>query len=162
MKSMLHSLALIFLIMFTTSSLHAGYQRDPWGSRTWTGPGRPPHWSPKEKTPQAKPYKHGVRGKSVAPHRKNHRSHGYISKGGYWKDKHNHWHYHKYRRSGYVYDQQPKIETIIIESEKQVPVYIRSRNIPNKLQCGGRTITRNDPKTGERVIEYVSGARDCS
>jgi hypothetical protein len=50
---------------------------------------------------------------------------------------------------------------VIIEREKRIPVYIPIQREPAKLQCGGETITSNDPKTGEMIIEYVTGARDC-
>jgi hypothetical protein len=50
---------------------------------------------------------------------------------------------------------------VIIEREKRIPVYIPIQRKPAKLQCGGETITSNDPKTGEMIIEYVTGARDC-
>jgi hypothetical protein len=52
-------------------------------------------------------------------------------------------------------------EEVIIEREKRIPVYIQIQRKPAKLQCAGETITNNDPKTGELIIEYVTSARDC-
>jgi hypothetical protein len=50
---------------------------------------------------------------------------------------------------------------VIIEREKRIPVYIQVQPKPSKLQCAGDTMTSSDPKTGELIIEYVTGARDC-
>jgi len=137
--------ALFCLILFTASILQAGYRTVPWGSKTWTGPGRPPHWSPNP----VKPAKTFGASKVVRPHwrsRQNSRSYG---QGGFWKDRHNRWYY------------DPKIDKVIIEKQRRIPVYIPVQKKPARLQCGGRTITRRDPTTGVISIEYVSSARDC-
>ena len=156
-RYILFKLALLCLILFTASILQAGYRTVPWGSKTWTGPGRPPHWSPMP----VKPAKTFGASKVVRPHwrsRQNSRSYG---QNGFWKDRHNRWYYDKHRRSGYIYYKSPKIDKVIIEREKRIPVYIPVRKNPARLQCGGRTITQRDPTTGVISIEYVSSARDC-
>ncbi len=155
-KSIFLTLILSSLMIFTATILHAGYTLDPWGSRTWTGQGRPPHWSP-EPAPQTtvkrdfkKPVKSDQRVR--VPHRLG-------GKGLFWKDRNNVRHNHYFIGSQYY--QVPRVERVIIEREKRIPVYIPVHREPAKLQCGGDTITRNDPVTGELIIEYVSSARDC-
>jgi len=160
-KCFLFLIILLFPLVFSATDLNAGYSRDPWGSRTWTGPGRPPHWSPQTTRPQ-KP-RPPVPPRPVDPDygvRPPHNGSG--NHGGYWRDRHNRWHYHRHRRRGYVYYREPaRVETVIIEREKRVPVYIPVPYRPAKQQCGGETITRKDPVTGVLTIEYVTGARDC-
>jgi hypothetical protein len=156
------TLTLFSLITFAASTLHAGYRLDPWGSKTWTGPERPPHWS--EPAPQpAKPTEHVKSGDFRKPVdvdrgvRTPHRS----GKNVFWKDKNNRWHNHHFRRSAPIYYPAPRFEEVIIEREKRIPVYIQVQPKPSKLQCAGDTMTSSDPKTGELIIEYVTGARDC-
>jgi hypothetical protein len=163
-RFILFTLTLFSLMIFAASTLHAGYRLDPWGSKTWTGPERPPHWSPEPAPQRTKPTKHvksrdfrepvgldrGVR----IPQRPG-------GKGVFWKDKNNRWHNHPFRRFDSIYYQVPRFEEVIIEREKRIPVYIQIQRKPAKLQCAGETITSNDPKTGELIIEYVTGARDC-
>lgn len=156
-RYILFTSALFFLILFTASILQAGYRSAPWGSKTWTGPGRPPHWTPR-------PVKPGISlgasrvGKSHYRSRHHSRSYG---QGGFRKDRHNRWYYDKNRRSGYIYYQSPEIDKVITEKERHIPVYIPFQKKPTRLQCAGRTITRKDPTTGVISIEYVSRARDC-
>lgn len=153
--------ALLFLTMFAASALHAGYRTDPWGSKTWTGPGRPPHWSAEITPSQVKPDHPIAPRKSVGPDQRFWQPHQSHRSGGFWKDRHNRWHYHKHRRSGYIYNKEPQVKKVIVEREKRVPVYSQVEQKPARLQCGGSTVTRNDPKTGDLIIEYVTGARDC-
>lgn len=159
-KNILFGLALFLLMLFSASMLQAGYRSDPWGSKTWTGPGRPPHWSPKSSisAKSAKAYgskKNGVFDRGVRHGREFHR------KSGYWKSRHNRWN-HRNRRGGYIYYRAPDTEKLIIERKKRpVPVYTPVQQRPARLQCGGSTITRRDSRTGDMFIEYVSRARDC-
>lgn len=158
------TLTLFFLTMFAASTLNAGYRIEPWGSKTWTGPGRPPHWSAAPAPQPAKSKKHfrsGSFGKPVGTDRRIRRTHRPGGQDVIWKDKHNRWHNHRSRVSGSISYQEPRVEEVIIEREIQVPVYIQIQPKPAKLQCGGKTITRKDPETGELIIEYVTSARDC-
>ncbi len=154
------TLTLFFLTMFAASTLNAGYKIDPWGSKTWTGPGRPPHWSaPPAPQPakSTKQFRSGSFGKPVGRDRRIRNVHRPGGEGVFWKDKHN----HRSRVSGTIYYQEPRMKEVIIEREKHIPVYIQVQRKPAKLQCGGKTITRKDPETGDMIIEYVTGARDC-
>jgi hypothetical protein len=143
------------LFVFFLSSVYGqGYTRDPWGSRTWKGSGRPPHWSPTPSTPvlPIKPIDpdYGVR----PPHGG--------SGGGYWRDKYRKWHYDKKRRRGYVYYRQPRVETRVVEKQRIVPVYVPVQSPrQSRVQCAGESVTRRDPKTGGLIIEFTSGARNC-
>jgi hypothetical protein len=168
-KCFLFLIVFLFPPIFSATDLHAGYSRDTWGSRTWTGPGRPPHWSPETTRPR-RPHPPVPPGKPVGPghgvrppyHGVRPPHNGSGNHGGYWQDRHNRWHYHRHRRRGYVYYREPaRVETVIIEREKRVPVYIPVPHRPAKQQCGGDTVTRKDPVTGDLTIEYVTGARDC-
>lgn len=149
----------LFSMLFAASSLHAGYRKDPWGSSTWEGPGRPPHWSPETGPKKSKPYispEHrgdSKRGTGAARHHRG--------RGGYWKDKHHRWHFHRYKRSGYVYYREPKVETVIVEQQKRAIVYKPVVLQPSRQRCGGKTISRRDPGTGTLTIEYVTGAQEC-
>lgn len=150
--------------MFAASTLNAGYRIEPWGSKTWTGPGRPPHWSAAPDPQPAKStkrFRSGSFGKPVDTDRRVRRAYRPGGQGIFWKDKHNRWHNHHSRVPGSIYYQEPRIKEVIIEREKHIPVYIQIQRKPAKLQCGGKTITRKDPETGEMIIEYVTGARDC-
>lgn len=115
----------------------AGYKRTPWGSKSWNGPGNPPHWSsrpPSSHRPIDPEW--GMRPPSHRPDR--------------WG-------------RAYYY-QKPAPQTIIIEQEKQTPVYIPYAPVQRRtspLRCGGETVTRKDPVTGEVVIEYISSSRAC-
>ena len=157
-------LAALFFMMSAATTPKAGYRKDPWGSNTWTGPGRPPHWSPAPAQPAARPPKPVqpiAPGKPLDPEYGVRPPHKPGGSGGYWKDRYKRWHYHRYRRPGIVYFRAPEVETIIIEREKRVPVFIPVQQRSSRIQCGGRTITRTDPQTGQSIIEYVSGSRDC-
>ncbi len=153
-------LALTALVIFAASTLYAGYSREN-GSRTWTGPGNPPHWSPDAARPQNKSVKPPQPVTPGKPDIRIRPPQGSGSKGGYWRDKLNRWNYHRNRRSGYMYYTQPRVETIIIEREKKLPAYTPIRQKPSRVQCGGKTITRTNSKTGEITIEYVTGAQNC-
>ena len=120
----------LFLMIFSVPMLHAGYTVEPWGSKTWTGSERPPHWSPEPDSPRMS--------------EKHHRRHNHHSK--------------RFDSSDY---RQPKGDDMVIEREKRIPVYLPAQRKPARQQCGGETITRSDPRTGELIIEYVSRARDC-
>jgi hypothetical protein len=159
-KNILFILALFLLLLFTASVLQAGYRANPWGSKTWTGPGRPPHWSPKPAKPVKSPKVYGSKKYGVYDRKVRHPRDSY-TKGGYWKDRHNRWHHHSNRRAGYMYYRAPNTEKLIVERERPVPVYIPVQRRPSRLQCGGSTITRSDLRTGEMYIEYVTSARDC-
>ena len=151
-------------LLFAVSSVHAGYRNDPWGSRSWEGPGRPPHWSPETTPKKANPPKPTPH--IPSEHRKDpNRSVGATGKiknnGGYWKDKYNRWNYHKVRRSGFIYYRKPKVETVIVEQQKRIIVSTPVFQQPSRQQCGGNTITRTDTETGTLIIEYVTGAQEC-
>ena len=154
------ALALLSLMLVSASVLNAGYRTDPWGSKTWTGPGRPPHWSPISAR-AAKPAKLVAARKLVGSERKFRHPRGSHAKGGFWIDKHNRWQHHRFRQSGYIYYRAPRVEKVIIEQKRRVPVYIPVQQKPARLQCAGSTITRRDSRTGEMYIEYVTSARDC-
>lgn len=154
--------------LYGGENLEAGYSLDPWGSKTWTGPGRPPHWSPEKKKTSPSP---GKPVQPIVPERPVDPGYGVhpgkpgkpFRPGGYWKDRYNRWYYHKRWRPGYIYYREPRVETIIIEKEKpvRVPVYVSPPATPSKLQCGGTTVTKRDPVTGDITIEYVTQAKDC-
>jgi hypothetical protein len=160
------AVALFFLILiFTFSTVYGGgYTRDPWGSRTWKGSGRPPHWSPERpKSGHAPPRMV----QPIAPERPIDPGYGVRpplagSGGGYWRDRHKRWRYHKKRRGGYMYYRQPRVETRIVEKQRIVPVYVPVQSPkPSRLMCAGDSVTRRDPKTGGLIIEFTSGARAC-
>lgn len=157
-------IAVCFLLINAAGS-EAGYKRTPWGSKSWEGPGRPPHWSPERILPSPRPPRPEL---PIEPEEPIDPEWGVVppgnrpgKPGGYWKDKYNRWHYHNYWRSGYIYYRQPAPETIIIEREQKVPVYVPVQPKPSRLQCGGRTVARSDPQTGEIIIEYVTSSQDC-
>lgn len=163
-RFVLFTLTLFSLMIFAASILNAGYRLDPWGSKTWAGPGRPPHWSPEPAPQRIKPTGHVKSRDFKKPVESDQRVR--IGKGVFLKDKHDLWHNHHFSRFDSIYYRVPRVkevrvEEVIIEREKHVPVYIPVQRKPAKLQCGGNTITRNDPKTGEMIIEYVSSAREC-
>ena len=133
------ALTTVFLSLawFTQSVAEVGYKNTPWGSKTWTGPGTPPHWSPQPKRPH----------RPVDPE---------------WGGKPPH---HKpiMRSRGYFYYERPRTETVIIE--QQIPVQVAqppAQRVLSPLRCGGETLTRKDPVTGELIIEYVTGSQNCS
>jgi hypothetical protein len=165
-KNLVPLLAVFFFMMSAAITAEAGYRKDAWGSNTWIGPGRPPHWSPPPLQPRTrvpKPVQPIVPEKPVYPGGGVHPPLKPGGSGGYWKDKNKRWYYHRSRRPGIIYYRSPRTETIIIEREKVVPVYVPviQRQRPSKQQCGGRTVTRTDPQSGEMIIEYVSSSRDC-
>lgn len=153
-RDILFSLVPLLLILFTASDLHAGYRLEPWGSKTWTGAGRPHHWSPKADNSV-------THRQSVRPDQRFQKSYRYDGKGRNWKNKHNRWHKNRYRRFGNIHYQNYPVRRVIIEREKRIPVIIHVPQNPTKLRCAGNTITRNDPKTGAMIIEYVTSAGDC-
>lgn len=163
-KTIWIAIIILFSLLLAVSSLHARYRKDPWGSSTWEGPGRPPHWSPETTPKKTDPPKHtphisskhrgdSSRGKGAPGKLK--------SRGGYWKDKYNRWNYHKFRRPGFIYYREPKVETVIVEQQKRIIVYQPVFQQPSRPQCGGNTITRRDAETGTLIIEYVTGAQKC-
>lgn len=156
-RNLLFSLALLVPILFAASALHAGYKLDPWGSKTWTGPDRPPHWSPKP----TKTYNSVTRRQLGHPDHRIRQPSGYNGKSGYWQDKHNRWQNHRYRRPVYIYYRNYPVRKLIIEREKRIPVIISVPQNSTRLRCAGNTITRKDLNTGEMVIEYITSARDC-
>ena len=137
MKTLIVLIVLSTLTAAVTAFSETGYKRTPWGSKSWNGPGAPPHW-----TSRPPFYNRPVDpGWGVRPpfHRPDRWGRGY-------------------------YYQNPAPQTIIIEEEKQVPVYVPyvpAQKQASPLRCGGRTVTRKDPVTGELIIEYVSSSRTC-
>lgn len=148
----------LFVLMCVTAGAEVGYRQTPWGSKTWTGPGRPAHWSPAPVQPEAKPVRParpidpgwGVR----PPNRPG-------GAGGYWNGVNTRWCSPGYRCSTIVYSPVPRTEAIIIEPGKTAEPTTPAVRILSKQQCAGQTITRTDSQTGEMIIEYVSSSRDC-
>ena len=130
--------ALSLLLGVTDVFSDTGYKRTPWGSKSWNGPGKPPHWSsrpPAGNRPVDPGW--GVRPPSHRPDR--------------WD-------------RFYYYQKSTPAQTIIIEQERQTPAYVPyvpAQKQTSPLRCGGRTVTRKDPATGELIIEYVSSAQSC-
>ena len=137
MKPVITTILVVFnLLWLTAAAADVGYKRTPWGSKSWTGPGRPPHWSPRP----SRPHRPVDPGWGVRPpiHR-------------------------PYRRSRvYYYYEPPAQESVVIEQPTLEPV---STPVPRRLsplRCGGETVSRRDPHTGELIIEYVTSSRSCS
>jgi len=138
MKKLIVLMTILGTLMVAVHAFsEAGYKRTPWGSKSWNGPGTPPHWSsrpPSGHRPVDPGW--GIRPPSHRPDR--------------------------WGRAYYYQKQTP--QTIIIEQEKQTPVYVPYVPVQRQaspLRCGGRTVTRKDPVTGEVVIEYISSSRAC-
>lgn len=168
MKKSICYVAALFFLATPFFEAKAGYKQTPWGSKTWEGPGRPPHWSPKQSPSPAKP---PYPERPIAPAypvdpgwgiKKESYCRNSSKAGGYWRDRYNKWQYHQCWQPGYRYFKSPEPETIVIEREKTEPVYVPVvPKEPSRLQCGGRTITRSDPQTGELIIEYITSSRNC-
>jgi len=136
MKTLLVTLILGTLIWAVPSYSETGYKRSAWGSKTWTGPGTPPHWSSRPPS-SSKPIdpEWGVRPPGHRPS----------------------------RHSRAYYYQKPVYETeiIVIEQKPQIPPYVPAEKQLSPLRCGGETVTTKDPVTGELIIEYITSSRQC-
>jgi len=137
----------MFFLFTDFDSFAAGYKRTPWGSKSWSGSGAPPHWSgppvtepPRPELPIEPPI-----GPPVDPD---------------WGQRPPHYGSGRWGRTYYY--QKPSTETIVIERKKEVPVYVPVQRSYAPLRCGGRTVTRTDPQTGELIIEYVTGSVECN
>jgi len=139
---MMRLVVLITVVGMLIGAAHAfsetGYKRSPWGSKSWDGPGKPPHWSsrpPAGNRPADPGW--GIRPPSHKP--------------GKWG-------------RVYYYEKSVSPPTIIIEQERQPSVSLPEVQVQRQIspvRCGGRTVTRKDPATGELIIEYVSSSRTC-
>ncbi len=142
------SLLLFFIIFSTYALAQTGYSSTPWGSKTWTGPGRPPHWTSPQ--PEKKAEKHRAEKKNeYAKHKKP---------GKY----HNHHHKHNKKRYILVTEKEPvyyppKINQKTVIRTRYVPV---QRKTPANL-CSGDTVYLRDKNSGEITIRYVSAAQSC-
>jgi len=140
--------SLIFLVaVFCFGTAEAGYRSEPWGSKTWEGPGRPPHWS----APAAE----------RAPG-----SRDSINKRRYDRPD---WRRH---RDGAFHDRKKDRRIIIFGHQDDDPVVIRKRTIiKNRYvpvyrefsprSCGGDTLYIRNSDTNELIIRYVSPAENC-
>ena len=143
---------LLFLFAFVFVALDvqgAGYKRTPWGSKTYTGPGRPPHWSAKPDYPDGNPPhpEHPIE----PPYPEHPIDPEWGQRPPYWRP----W------GNTIYYQRRPSTQTIIIERERKKPTLTPSTRVNSPLRCGGETLTRRDPGTGELIIEYVTGSRTC-
>jgi|GEM_PF-6803575 len=155
--NILFVLALFSLVPLTAGGLQANDRIGRWESMTPTGPSRSHHWSRDSKRRDTS--MHHVR--STLGERRNGHRHRGGGAGNSWRKRHGKSIYYIYRQPNYNRYEEPPTEQVVIEREKRVPVYIPIQQAPSKLQCGGSTLTRKDPNTGELIIEYVSSARDC-
>ena len=141
----------ILIVIFVLFSAHAyaqrGYTSTPWGSNTWTGPGKPPHWSQSQNRGQnsSKPDKYE----------------GSIKH-------HNHTKYHKkhYRHTGKKVILVKEEEHVQYPSVRKHKTNIKTRIVPIQRKtsmsfCGGDTVYLRDRNTGEIIINYVSAAQSC-
>lgn len=134
---MLLTVFLGFLSIGFNAFSETGYKRSAWGSKKWHGPGVPPHFSsqqPGGNVPADPEW--GIRPPGHRP--------------GPW--------------GRVYYYEKPSAETIIIEKERQEPAYKPAappRKQLSPVRCGGRTLSRTDPVTGELIIEYISSSREC-
>lgn len=151
--------ATLFILLPATALAELGYHRVPWGSNSWVGPGRPPHWSPAPaaKARPPKPTHPIAPGKPVDPEW-GVRPPGYT--GGYWRVRRGGSYFGSYRSPSLIY-YRPPVETVIVEEVRIVPKTTPVRRSKSPLQCAGQTDTRVDPQTGEIIIEYVTSSRDC-
>ncbi|MBT8360457.1 MAG: hypothetical protein KJO32_05840, partial [Deltaproteobacteria bacterium] len=120
MKKSICYVAALFFLITPFLEAKAGYKQTPWGSKTWEGPGRPPHWSPKQSPSPAKPphpeqpiapsypIEPGWRIKKESYWCNSGRA------GGYWRDTSNKWQYHRCWQPGYRYFNSPVRESIVI------------------------------------------------
>ena len=139
MKRLIGVIAALAMVMIVSHAFsETGYKRSPWGSKSWDGPGKPPHWSSRPPAGN-RPVDPGW---GVRP--PSHRPDGW---------------------GRVYYYKEPEVpQTIIIEREKPPPAYVPDMPVQRQtspLRCGGRTVTRKDPTTGELIIEYVSSSRAC-
>lgn len=130
-------LAMVLLVFAVPVQSQTGYSRVPWGSSTWTGPGRPPHWGP--------PQRQHSRPKLRRP-----RPAHPISPPGY------------HHRKPVLY--QDSVHQSGKKRLRHVPVYNHRKSVtPIRTtgKCGGKTRTTKN-RDGQMVIEYVTGAKDCT
>ena len=130
-------LAILLLMIAVPAYSQMGYSRVPWGSSTWTGSGRPPHWGPPQRQHYPSKYRRPRPVHPIAPPGYRHRRPAHFEESSY--------------RSGRT-------------RSRRSPVYVRSRSVSHLRttgKCGGQTRTTQN-REGQIVIEYVTGARDCS
>lgn len=136
-------LAVILLMITVPAYSQMGYSRDPWGSNTWTGPGRPPHWGPTQRKHSRPPhYRPPGPGHPTRP---GHRPPVYVRPEPFPEKR-----YREYKTEN--------------SQSRNSTVYRRSginRFPPNAVKCSGTTRTSLNA-AGQPVIEYVSSARDCA
>jgi len=141
------SLLIILFSVVCFSTAEAGYKRDPWGSMTWEGPGRPPHWSA--------PTTGKTRGTrdSINKRRDDRQDTSRRYDGGF-RDR-------KKSRDIIIYSQQ-KDEPVVIRHR----TIIKNRYVPvsrgfSPRSCGGDNVYLRKGDTNELIILYVSPAENC-
>lgn len=141
---------LLFILLFSATWVfaEAGYKRTPWGSKKWTGPGRPPHWS--------QPAEPSHFDKRSPGHHRSKKSY----KNGY--KYHSHDKRKKYRRHSSTVVVKEVVKPVEIRKEtvektRYVPVTFRR----NTSKCGGDTVYTRNKKTGEITIHYISPPKNC-
>jgi hypothetical protein len=139
---------LIFLLSFVPCALaQSGYEQHPWGSNTWVGHGRPPHWSPVKPTPSQEAKSSTKKGKYFRGDK-----HGQLYTPS---------HKSKIFRRTPIYIQKSAPATIIREKTVITPRYIPVPNRSSTNICGGDTVSMRDNTTGILTIHYVSPAQAC-
>ena len=138
MKTLLVTMILGALIWPVQTLSETGYKRSPWGSKTWTGPGTPPHWSSRSSSSN-RPIdpEWGVRPPGHKPSR------------------------HRHSRAYYYEKPVYQTEVIVIEQKPTLPPFVPAEKQLSPLRCGGDTVTKKDPVTGELIIEYITSSRQC-
>ena len=142
------SLLICFILVSSYAMAQTGYTRTPWGSKTWTGPGRPPHWPPPQPEKQVK--------KKQPDLVKGYNKHK--------KASHHANHHNKFAKKKYILVREDKPEPYHREIQKKT--IIRTRYIPVQRKtlvnyCGGDTLYLRNKTTGEITIRYVSAAQSC-
>ncbi len=142
------SLLICLILVSTYAIAQNGYTRAPWGSKTWNGPGRPPHWPPPQPEKQVKK-KQPVLVKGYNKHKDvSHHPH----------------HHHKFAKKKYILVKEDKPKPYLREVRKKT--VIRTRYIPVQRKnlvnyCSGDTLYLRDKTSGEITIKYVSAAQSC-
>lgn len=135
MKKIVMTMVLLMIAIPAYSQM--GYSRVPWGASTWSGSGRPPHWGPPKRQHSSSKYRRPRPVHPIAPPLYHHRKPVYFEKSGY--------------RSGRT-------------PSKHSQIRVRSKpltHLRSTSKCGGQTRTTQN-REGQLVIEYVTGARNCS
>lgn len=130
-------LAIIFLVVAVPAYSQMGYSRVPWGSSTWTGAGRPPHWGPPQRQHARPKFRRPRPIHPIAPPGYHHRKSIKVKESGYG--------------SGRI-----RSKHSLLYVHRKPGSHFRST-----VKCGGKTRTTRS-REGQVVIEYVSGARNCS